>query len=76
MSVYKTLANATLTTSAGTKPQPSDLGPAVKDESSDWGWCTEARVWVILSSAYRRTGVGERVESGEDKGVKPRPRPG
>lgn len=35
VSVYKTPANATLTMSAGTKPQSSDLGLAMKDESSD-----------------------------------------
>lgn len=75
LSVYKTLANATLTTSAGTKPQSSDLGLAMKDESSVWGWCSEARVWVMLSSVCRRTGGRERVqrrprdEDGEDRGL-------
>lgn len=58
VSVYKTRANATLTTSAGTKPQSSDLGVAMKDESSRWDWRSEARVWMMLSSAFSRTGGG------------------
>ena len=77
MSVYKTPANATLTVSAGTKPQSSDLGWAVKDESSDWSWCSGARVWMMLSAACRRTGGGGKSVGDEDSedggGVKPRP---
>jgi len=60
VSVYKTPANVTLTMSAGTKPQSSDLDPATKDESSDWDWCSEARVWVMLSPAREQTDVGRR----------------
>lgn len=60
-------ANATLTASAGTKPQSSDLGPATKDESRALERRCRARVWVMLSSARRQTGGGE--------GGRPWPRP-
>lgn len=67
VSVYKTKANATLTPSAGTKPQSSDLGLAMKDESSDRDWCSEARVWVMLSSAFRTDRWRKKTRTGEDR---------
>lgn len=67
VSVYKTPANATLTPSAGTKPQSSDEGRGMKDESSDLDWCSEARVWKILSSAFRWTGGGKRQPGDKDR---------
>lgn len=49
--------NATLT-SAGTKPQSTDLDLALKDESPDWDWCSGTHVWVMLSPSLNQTGAG------------------
>ena len=73
--------NATLTTSAGTKPQSTDLDLAMKDESPDWDWCSENTcVGDALTgpdSNRWREKPGERRpgEQGQgETGVKPRPR--
>lgn len=41
---------------------PSRVIRAWQWKIKDWDWCSEARVWMMLSSAFRQTGGGERVQ--------------